>query len=259
MKYRIFIALLLAGIASGARADDIKWKEQKSQHFLIYYNKADQDFIDTVTKAAEEYYTEISQSLGVRRFKSWTWEDRARIYIYDDQDAYVSEGKQIGWSHGVAYTKQKVIRTFPSANGFFDSIMPHELTHIIFHELVGYQSLIPSWFEEGIAMYHEKARSWGAHVVVRKAIKGGTFISLPELSQMRLTADTKQETVNLFYAESASAVNFLMTKQGEERFFRLCQGLTSGTSFESSFESAYVQYRTIDKLNKAWMEFLKND
>jgi hypothetical protein len=260
MKYRILIAAFVISFFSfPAGADTFKWKEQKSEHFLIYYNGANDDFVEEVRNAAEEYYRKISDDLNVRRFKSWTWDDRAKIYIYDDQDSYVSEGQQMGWSHGVANTRQKIIRTFPAAHGFFDSTLPHELTHIIFRELIGYKVIIPTWFEEGVAMYHEQARRWGAHEVVRKSINDGTFIPLQDLSNMRLGSGTDPDKINLFYAEAASAVNYLIQEGGEQKFLRFCEKLSSGgEQFEWALQAVYIRYRSLEKLNKDWMEFLKN-
>jgi len=70
------------------------------------------------------------------------------LNIYDNADDYVQAGKMASWSHGVASPKNKVIRTFPAAHGFFDSTLPHELGHIIFREFVGFKAQVPIWFEE---------------------------------------------------------------------------------------------------------------
>jgi hypothetical protein len=191
-----------------------------------------------VEQSAEQYYVEITKNLGFTRYKGWTWDDRVTIYIYDDSEDYVTNGKQAGWSHGVASPRDRVIRTFPSAHGFFDSTLPHELGHIIFREFIGFKAEVPAWFEEGVAMYQEKAKRWGAHDTVRAAIKDGTFKSLNELSLTPLRYSADNQSVNLFYAESASVVNFLITEYGQQR----C-----------------VRFKDTDALNAAWVKYLENE
>ncbi|HBR15351.1 MAG TPA: hypothetical protein DD723_07400 [Candidatus Omnitrophica bacterium] len=234
-----------------------EWKEYKRQHFIVYYKAAPQDFVQSVEQAAEEYYSEITTNLGFTRYKSWSWDERARIYIYDNSDDYVNAGQQAGWSHGAASPTDKVIRTFPMAHGFFDSILPHELGHIIFREFIGFNTVIPLWFEEGIAMYQEKAKRWGAHQAVKEAMKEKKFMPLNDLTHVRLDSRTHTDLVNLFYAESASIVYFLMTEFGQYRFVRFCERLKKGYGFESALAYVYVRFKTIESLNKEWERYLE--
>ena len=247
----IFIMMVSAVLA----ADKQNWKEYRCQHFLIYYKEAPEDFVKNVEESAEQEYQEIARSLGFTRYEGWSWENRAKIYIYDDQEQYVG-AKNLSWSHGMALVQQKVIRTFPSAAGFFDSILPHELGHIIFREFVGYKSKIPLWVDEGVAMYQEKARRWGVNKVVAKAITDGKFIPLKEMSRMALSNATDQDTVELFYAEAASVVYYMITELGEYRFVNFCRELKEGARFEDAIHRAYVRFDNLDDLNAAWVKYL---
>lgn len=263
MRFKLFFLIIAAVLisAAGAWAENTEegWNTLSRKRFIIYYKQAPYDFVETVATSAEQYYTGITRDLGFTRYKGWMWDDRAKIYIFDDAQDYVESGKHAQWSHGVTSPKNKIIRTFPSAHGFFDSTLPHELTHIIFREFVGYKARLPTWFEEGVAMSQEKARRWGAHDTVRQALKDGTFKSLNELSLIRLNVRSSQESVQLFYAESASAVNFLINEYGKERFVRLCRKLQEGGPFEWAVDSVYARLKNIDDLNEAWVRFLKNE
>ena len=121
MQLRIFlgVALLSTVLSFPVHAQE-KWKALKTRHFIIYFQNAPMNFIKEVDQAAEDDYTEISSALGVRRMKTWTFDDRAVIYIYDDAEHYMVSSKQASWSHGVASPEDKIIRSFPSAHGFFD-------------------------------------------------------------------------------------------------------------------------------------------
>jgi len=256
----IFIILFTIGFAGVKLVDakeQMKWNEQRSQHFLIYYKNAPEDFIISIEEAAEQYYTEITQNLGFTRYNNWTFDKRAKIYIYDDQDDYIHSAKQAGWSHGAVSAQKREIWTFPAAHGFFDSTLPHELGHIVFREFVGFRARIPLWLDEGVAMYQEKAKRWGAHALVKQAMAQNQFIPLDQLMWMYLTNQTPREVVELFYAESASIVYFLITELGEYRFVRFCQKLANGSTFENALHLAYPHYKTIKDLNKAWVKYLE--
>ena len=233
-----------------------KWSEHKAQHFIIYYTNAPMDFVKSVEEMAEQYYVEITDNLGFTRYRNWSFDDRAKIYIYDGQDDYVASAKLMKWSHGAASAVKKEIWTFPTAHGFFDSTLPHELGHIIFREFIGPYAQVPLWLEEGVAMFQEKAKRWGTNKIVREAISRGTFIPLNELTWMALNSQTPKNEVDLFYAESANIVYFLITEFGEQRFVNFCRKLKQGAGFDNSLTFVYTRFRNIDDLNKAWRKYL---
>ncbi len=256
MKKAILLLFFFVGLTSSVLAEEQeKWKESRSSHFLIYYNQAPEDFVKNVALSAEEEYETIAQNLGFTRYEGWTWDQRAQIYIYDDQEHYMG-ARNISWSHGMALVKEKVIRTFPTAAGFFDSILPHELGHIIFREFVGYKSKIPLWLDEGVAMYQEKAKRWGANKLVTKALADGKFLPLKELSQIILSDNSDQATVELFYAEAASIVYFMMTELGDYRFVNFCRQLKEGCRLDDAIHRAYARFENMNDLNDAWVKYL---
>lgn len=256
IKRIIILFITILSLTPSAHAKE-KWEEYRARHFYIYSKDAPKDFIRSVEEAAEEYYDEITRNLGFTRYKGWSFDDRAKIYIYADKEDYLSSSKQAKWSHGVAYAKEKVIRTFPSAHGFFDSTLPHELGHIIFREFIGYRTPVPSWMDEGVAMYQEKARRWGADKAVKKAIGEGRFMSIEALSLKRLTGSTEKEVVQLYYAEAASIVNYLINELGKPRFVKFCRKLKDGQPFYQAFFSVYQRFKTMKDFNKRWLEYLK--
>ena len=265
MKKRIFaLAICLAAMFWAplprepmAAHSEEEWKERKDNHFIIYYKNAPPDFIKSVEEMAEYYYEEITRNMGFTRYKGWTWDERAKIYIYDNAEDFQQIGEYATWAEGVASSRQRVIRSFPAAHGFFDSTLPHEMGHIIFREFVGFKARIPVWFEEGVAMYQEKARRWGADEVVRRAVMDGKFMSLKDMTALELSGKMSTEQIQLFYAESASIVNYIIDELGQQRFINLCRKLQAGDPFEWVFTSVSVRFKDLDALNKAWVEYLR--
>lgn len=254
----LVILWIFSGCVGASAAE--KWHEHRTRHFIVYYQNAPLTFVNHVEKAAEDEYSELSESMGVHRMQTWTLDNRAEIYVYDDNDHYLESSRMAAWSHGVADPKDKVIRSYPAAHGFFDSTLPHELTHILFREMIGYQAQIPAWLEEGVAMYFEKGQRFGAHDDVRRMIKDGSFIPLDELTSMRLSKDESEEKVIAFYQEAASVVNFLIEDLGGLQKFRMfCRKLEQDGSFREAFASIYTRVKDVEGLNKAWVKFLQQE
>ena len=257
MKKCILTIILFFLFAGYVTADADRWKKYDSRHFIIYYKNAPLNFVKNVSETAEEYYDEIPRNLGFIRYQGWTYDNRAAIYIYDDQDEYRIHAKNMEWSGGMANVLQKEIRTFPAAAGFFDSTLPHELAHLIFREFIG-NSRIPLWLDEGVAMYQEKAKRWGANKVVKDAIKNGKFIPLSELTAHRLSGEKTEEIINIFYAEAASIVYYMIVELGESRFENFCRKLSAGMSFEEALQKNYGRFRNMEDLNNRWVDYLKS-
>lgn len=235
-----------------------KWKELKSRHFIVYYKDTPEGFARTVLDSAEEDFQQISSDLGFVRYQGWEFDNRAQIYIFNDKEDYIESSRQADWSAGIAYHNQRIIKTYPSAAGFFDSLLPHELGHIIFYEFIGNQHAdIPRWFDEGVAMYQEKAQRWGSHQIVKKALREETFIPLEQLSQTLLRQDSSKEFVELFYAESASVVYFLIKEHGDFRFLNFCRQLRDGNPFDRALALSYPHFRTLKQFNEAWVFYLE--
>jgi hypothetical protein len=246
---------LFVCLVPAARAYD--FIEEKSTHFIVYYDPAvSKDFVRTVVDYAERYYNELTQKLGLVSFEYWTWDKRAKIYLYPDQETYMKESGQPAWSGGAAAYDQKSIWTFPREAGFFDSLMPHEIGHIVLREAIGSRR-VPLWFEEGIASYLEQAKRYGAETIVLESMRTKTFIPLSELSQINSGALQMGVNTTLFYAESVCLVNYLIEKFGVERFGYLLRKIKEGMDFDDALTYAYFDIRSQEDLAEFWESSLK--
>jgi hypothetical protein len=246
----LFVCILFLSLPTSSLLAS-EWREEKSDHFIVYYKTAPAGFVRNTVDRSEEIYRKTTTTLGITRYKAWTWDKRVKIFIYDnDRDYKANAG--YSWSGGVVNSGDKTISTYPSASGFFDSLLPHELGHIVFEEYLGPKAVVPLWLSEGVAMFEEEGGRIGADEDVHSAIEHGRFIPLKELSEITLTNDSKKRFVELFYAEAASVVNFLITSGDTYRFQRLCSYLKDGMRFEWALKKAYMKYQTISDLDRAW-------
>ena len=248
----------MAVAAAPAPAAPAAWREHKSEHFIILYQDVPVSFVREVASAAEEHYRDTMTTLGFTRYNGWTWDERVKIVIYDSQEAYVGSSRY-AWSSGQVNPATKEIVTFPSESGFFDSLLPHELGHIIFREAVGFDDNVPLWLEEGVAMYQERSRRLGADTGVRKLIAQEAYIPLEDLDQMVLRSGTDRDTVHAFYTEAASLVGFLINEYEVYRFVRLCGGLREGLRFEWALKKAYMEFPDLAALERGWRRYLNDN
>jgi hypothetical protein len=143
---RIGLTLLLCFLCVVSAVHAYDFLEEKSTHFIIYYDKGvSKDFVRTVVDYAERYYNELTQKLGIVRFDFWSGYERAKIYLYPTRETYMKEMGQPSWSGALRLLRKKAIWTFPREAGFFDSLLPHEIGHIILREAIGSRK-VPLWF-----------------------------------------------------------------------------------------------------------------
>jgi hypothetical protein len=255
-RYSLTLLIFLLTISFASAKDD-NWLTTKSTHFIVYYKNAPEDFLDQLIEKAEDYYDKIADDLGFRRRNFWTWSNRAKIYIYDDASDYQSATGKPAWSSGYAIPELKIIHTFPYAANFFDTILPHELGHIIFREFIGNDNRgIPIWLDEGVASYQENLKYRRAASLVKEAIKANKFIDLEELSSLNPQKIEDNEVVNLFYAESISIIDYLIKEFGKDDFIFFCQNLRDKRDLKKAIAYVYP-FRDLEELNYAWEKYLK--
>lgn len=234
-----------------------KWHTQKSTHFIVYYKNANDNFIRKVSERSESYYNDIADDLGFRRLDFWLWDKRANIYIYDDAKDYQEATGQPAWAGGSAIAQTKTIQTFPDAEGFLDTILPHELGHIIFREFVGFQNpAVPLWLEEAVASHQEKTKYSAADDIVRDALDNGTFMNLEKLGSFDLRSAGDKKIVELFYCEAFSVLDFLIKKFGKDNFVLFCQRLRDGKNLKKAIAFVYP-YNNLEELDRAWQKYLQ--
>jgi hypothetical protein len=236
-------------------ASNQSWQLFKSTHFFIFYRSASDNELNTLSQKAEECYNNIADDLGLNRFNFWTWDNRAKIYLYDNKEEYLKETNSADWSIGQATTRNKTIQTFLTAPEFLDNILPHEMAHIIFMEMVGSNNpAVPLWLEEGAASYHEKEIA-SVKADLAQRIKQGDFINLDTLSRFKVLSSEDPEKVKLFYAESYSLVKYLISEFGQDKFVFFCQELRDNRNFTAALSRAY-SFGNLQDFESSWKSYI---
>ncbi len=240
-------------------ASDQEWKEEKSRHFIVHYLDNDSRFARTVAHKAEEEYRRISTDLGFKKFDNyWTWGNRAKIYIYKTKRQFTLETKAPPWASGKAEYKGRKIYTCRDSSDFIDSILPHEMTHLVFRDFMGFEGDIPLWLDEGVAEWEEKNNRTVLENIVRDLMKKNGITPLRNLTIMDVRKEKNPRKAVEFYAQSASLVGFMIKTYGSAKFRKFCGQLRDGKAFNNALRFTYPEkVRTIEELEARWKESIR--
>lgn len=254
----VLLFLFLAAATSAAEQD---WKEFRSTHFIVYYKNAPDDFVRSASDKCESYYDSIASELGFNRFNFWLWDNRAKMYIYDDPESFHSASGAPSWSGGCAQASAKTIMTFYGEKGrdFLDQTLPHEMSHIIFKEMVGFNNpAIPNWLDEGVAQYQEKTKYASAIYYLKGKQSEGKLIPIYNLADGWTLRSLDENAAQLFYSEAFSIVDYLIKDFGKENFVLFCQKLRDTKDLNRSLASTY-SFNNVKELDEAWQKHILNE
>ncbi|MFH0985428.1 MAG: peptidase MA family metallohydrolase [Candidatus Omnitrophota bacterium] len=255
--FRIWIVLCAWILTAAIAPDGEPWKEVRGDHFIVYHG-GDDSFAGEVLRKAEQYYTKIGEDLGYeRRSGFWQWDKRVRIYIYKNKEEFRKHSGRAGWSEGYADYTKKTIVSYEWKEGFLEALLPHEITHLIFRDYVGFQGEVPTWLDEGVAQWQEPAKRKIVRSTMKFYLENARGFSLDNLTTIDIRNVSARPAVDIFYIQAASLVDFLVTAYGSDNFIFFCRQLRDGKSIEAALPFAYpTQMRTIKELEEKWKAYI---
>ena len=134
------------------------------------------------------------------------------------------------WTGGVAFTEYGIIAIgiAPDNLDWGERAIAHELTHVVNHQMTfnPYNGL-PTWLDEGLAKHNEGPIQQGDLDILNQAIAQKSLISLHSLCS---PFSAYSNMADLSYAESWSAVDFLIKNYGEAKMLELLNTFKQGSS-----------------------------
>jgi hypothetical protein len=139
---------------------------------------------------------------------------------------------------GIAYTDIRTLlaNIAPSAVDapWVGVVIPHELTHLVFDTATRNPFHEPAhWLNEGLAVYLSKGYTTEDRGEVGRAVKAGSIIPITALVGQFPTAGDR---FSLAYAESASAVSFMVRKYGKPALVKLIRSYHDGHTDDEAFQ-----------------------
>lgn len=226
------------GPLASVRYEDTRfaWKTLAGTYVTVHWAQGDDAFGRRALQIGDKAVADTSRLLGV------TETSPIDFYIYPDTKSFYdvlgpAARENVG---GVAFPD---IRTLlanigPDAvnDAWVGTVIPHELTHLVFGTAVDnpYHAP-PHWFNEGLAVYLSQGYVSGDRSQVANAVGDGSIMPLAALAgQFPTTADR----FSLAYAESVSALDYLIRTYGQTALVTLIHAWGGGVSDDDAFQSA---------------------
>jgi hypothetical protein len=255
LKLRLLILCILMPVI--VLAQDQEWRVFKSTHFLVFYKGASEDLLNQLAQKVEGYYDEITGEFGFNRLNFWTWDNRAKIYLFDTQEEYRKANSGLGWSSGLVAVDNKSIQSYLTAPELLNNVLAHEMAHIIFREMVGFNNpAVPLWLEEGVSVFQERRsenQSVKSYLVGR--IQSNTFMNFNQLNSFNSMQSQDRQLIELFYRESYSLLNYLISEFGKDKFVLFCQHLRDYRDLTRALRLAY-SFDSLPEFESSWKAYL---
>jgi len=228
----------ILGPAVSARYDDTRftWQTREGPIVRVHWYEGGTAF---GTRALEIGTTAIEKAgrlLGV------TETEPVDFLIYASQQAfYAALGpgtrENVGGQANAGIRTLFALITPSEINAAWVSIViPHELTHLVFDTAVSNPYHIPPrWLNEGLAVYLAQGYGSTDRAAVERAARDGSLMPLGALVD---EFPTTRDRFVLAYAESVSAVDYLVRTNGEPALVSLIRSYVRGVTDNEAFGAA---------------------
>lgn len=234
-------------------ADDrFDWKTVSGDLVRVHWYEGDAAFGAKALQLGEDEVRETSKLLGV------TETEPIDFFVYaNKEDFYGALGP--GAHENVAGTAYAYIRTLLGLipPGKIDDPLvavriPHEFVHLVFNTAASnpYHGA-PRWLNEGLAVYQSEGYGSSDRGQVQDAARSGTLIPLDGLTGQFPNG----RDFFLAYAESASAVKYMIDTHGSDALVTLIRSYAGGRTDDEAFKAALGQ--DMSEFGAAWFEDVK--
>ena len=215
--------------------DDIhKWQTIKKDKLNLHWYSGDPAFAQDLLNAAQG-------GLDFNRTNSGlVAETPIDIYIFantnDMKDAILYEPS---WTGGQAFPEHNIVIIGISQDelSWGKSAIVHELTHVLVgHLTFSCLSDVPTWLDEGLAVYSEGKLDSTSQTQLDDAIHNNALLTVRSLSAGFSEVSDK---ANLSYSQSYSIVKFLVETYGENKMTALLTALRDGATVDDALTQTY--------------------
>ncbi len=221
------------------------WNELAEKNIRLLWYEGDATFGQELMDAAQTALAKLARDTGAEL------EREARIYIYGSTDElhealiYPQE-----WTGGLAFTDYGIIVIGISTGhlSWGKRTIAHELSHMVIHQMT-YNPLsnVPTWIDEGLAMYTEGDLRSDLANNLDNAIRDDTLFPVRSLGG---SFPTDSKEAGLAYAQSYSLVSLLIENYGSDKMMALLELFKQGNSYDDALLEIYEF--NIDGLDAEW-------
>ena len=228
--------------------DDVHdWQTISSGDLRVHWYGNDQAFGQTMLDAGVEGLRRNKEQAGLNT------DAPIDLYVYpnydDMKDAILYEPS---WTGGMAFPEYNIfIMGISESDSTWDqNTVIHELTHILIgHFTFSCIGTVPTWLNEGLAMFSEGKLDADMQAQLDQAIREDTLLTVRSLNGGFSELSDK---ANLSYGQSQSIVSFLIGTYGQENLTQLLAALRDAKPIDDALLEVYG-FDT-DGLEDAWRQ-----
>jgi hypothetical protein len=218
------------------RDERLEWRTLAGGRVTLHWHRGSEDFARRALEIGEAAIDRAASLLGIEDVEP------VDFIVYSDAAAFrdalgPATREQVGGQANTAIrTMFGLIQPAQVNSDWVEELVAHELTHLVFDDAVSNPyHYPPRWLNEGLAVYLSAGYRESARQQVQGAAGSGRLMPLDALTAQFPTAPRR---FSLSYAQSVSAVDFLVRQHGEERLAALITSYASGVSDDEAFRAA---------------------
>jgi hypothetical protein len=212
------------------------WKTLEGDLITVYWSAGGDAFARKALDIGEQAVRDTSALLGV------TESEPIDFFIYSDETAFrtaLGPGTREnvgGQAHADIRTLFALITPDAIDDPWVGIVVPHELTHLVFDTAVeNPYRFPPRWLNEGLAVYLSEGYASGDQNRVADAVGTRDLIPLVALGAQ---FPTDPDKTFLAYAESVSAIDYLVHEHGRDAMVALVVAYKDGLTDDEAFTRA---------------------
>jgi hypothetical protein len=222
-----------------------RWQTIDRQGVRLHWYRGDQAFATALHQAAIGSLAILEKDAGLK--PSGTID----IYVYGSfEDLRDSVLYEPAWTGGQAFPDHNIFILGVPTNSleWGKSTIAHEITHILVGNFTfSCLGSVPTWLNEGLAMYAEGGLTPSAQVQFDAAVRANRIFSIRALGGGFSEESTR---ANLSYSQSYSIVNYLIKTFGQAKMNDLLESLRDGATIDAALQRLYGF--DVDGLEDAW-------
>ncbi len=221
------------------------WTGLKRDMIVLHWYDEPFDFANTLLDSTTNSLKQLSTTTGVAA------QFPIDVYIYKSADDLLHATLyQPSWIGGIAFPTYNIvlIAIGPNDMAWGKSAATHEITHILVgHLTFGCLVSIPTWLNEGIAVYAQGGPDPDSAALFKFALNANRLLSIRSLSG---SFSEEAGKADLSYSESYSIVNFLVATYGKDKLLKLFKDLRDGDTIDKALQDTYGF--SLDTLDAQW-------
>jgi hypothetical protein len=221
------------------------WRTLTQGQIRLHYYGGSDSFGQELLGAAVSGLARVEKDAGLQA------DQPVDLYIYaDTTDMKEAILYEPGWTGGQAFPEHNIVilGISPADMEWGKGAIAHELTHVLVgHLTFSCISFVPTWLNEGLAVYSEGRLDPSAQEQLDQAIQDDTLLPVRSLSGAFSEVPGR---AYLSYSESYSIVKFLIESYGRDKMTALLISLRDGAGVDEALLSVYGF--DIEGLEDAW-------